>query len=457
MSEYYESTSSGRSAIPLLGDNNFGPWRQKMSDHLMEYDLWFIISGEEEAPDKDSTDPIVRTAYGKYRRKCFRIAAKIRNAMEPHICSKYTDESYNENPKLLWEKLTEGYRKALGLELYYFRQSLFDCTLEAHPTAVKFVHEIERLIECLREAGVEIMPPEKTFYLLHGLPSSWREWRDLQATIIKPDQPEDLIAAIKARESAMIRDKVGETGNDTALAVKGKSYGVGKSGRGFTCGPQVEKSITCYYCQKKGHKRNECRKLKSDSAKGIRQEKVTTAAQVVPTAQLDDSLFTAFSSSSSPLQIDQWLLDSGCSTHVTGLRENFITYSPIPSGEHRIRVANNVEIDAQGRGDVRLVVWDRKKNQQIPFHVSGVLHVPACGKNSLLSVSQLRQSGVFTEFNREGGAALHKSDGSIIEVGETGDLYVLKTISYTSSSGDGFVGEVIASAVDEKLIKEAAL
>src|SRR5207302_249963 len=141
----------------------------------------------------------------------------------------------------------------------------------------------------------------------------------------------------------------------------------------------------------------------------------------------------------------------------TGLRESFISYTPIPSGEHQIRVPNNVEIDAQGRGDVRLVVWDRKKNQQILFHVSGVFHVPACGKNSLLSVSQLRQSGVFTEFNQEGGAALHKSDGSIIEVCETGSLYELTTISHTFGSDDGFVGEVIASAVDEKSIKEAAL
>ena len=84
----------------------------------------------------------------------------------------------------------------------------------------------------------------------------------------------------------MIRDKVGETGNglDTALAVKRKSYGVGKAGHGFTSGPQAKKSITYYYYQKKGHKRNECRKLKSVSAKGIHQEKVTTTAQVVPTA-----------------------------------------------------------------------------------------------------------------------------------------------------------------------------
>jgi len=129
--------------------------------------------------------------------------------MEPRICAQYTSAAYDEDPESLWKKLEEGYRKALGLELYHFRRSLFDCTFDTYRTAAEYVHEIERIIECLREAEEEIKPREKTFYLLNCLPSSWREWHDLQATILKPDQPEDLIAAIKARESTMNRDKGG--------------------------------------------------------------------------------------------------------------------------------------------------------------------------------------------------------------------------------------------------------
>ena len=95
--------------------------------------------------------------------------------MELRICAQYTSATYDEDPKSLWEKLEEGYRKALGLELYYCRRSLFDCTFDAYRTAAEYVHEIERIIECLREAEEEIKPREKTFYLLNGLPASWRE------------------------------------------------------------------------------------------------------------------------------------------------------------------------------------------------------------------------------------------------------------------------------------------
>ena len=177
------------------------------------------------ALDKESTDAADVAAYNEYLRNCYRITAKFRKAMEPHICAQYTSDAYNENPQSLWAMLEEGYSKALGLELYYFRVSLFECTLEAHGTVAKYVSEIERIIRCLRESGKVVELEEKTFYLLHGLPPTWREWRDLQATVIKPEQPEVLIAAIKARESTIKRDKAGGSGNDTVLAVKGRSDG----------------------------------------------------------------------------------------------------------------------------------------------------------------------------------------------------------------------------------------
>ena len=40
MTELYESMQLSHVLFPLLGDNNFGPWRQRMSDQLKELDLW---------------------------------------------------------------------------------------------------------------------------------------------------------------------------------------------------------------------------------------------------------------------------------------------------------------------------------------------------------------------------------------------------------------------------------
>ena len=109
---------------------------------------------------------------------------------------------------------------------------MFDCTFEAHGTASKYVHEIERIIEDLREADEEVKVGEKTFYLLNGLPPSWREWRDLQPTIIQPDKSKDRMAAIKARESTLNRDKMADGTGETVLAVQGRNNGYQGVGRG---------------------------------------------------------------------------------------------------------------------------------------------------------------------------------------------------------------------------------
>jgi len=118
------------------------------------------------------------------------------------------------------------------------------------------------------------------------------------------------------------------------------------------------------------------------------------AAQVASTDQPNNSLFTAFSSTGAPTSRHQWLLDSSCSTHGTGFRDCFTTYEGIPEGKQRICVPNNGEINALGRGDVTLLVWDDGKQCKMELLLKDVLYVPACGENSLLSVSQLRRSSI---------------------------------------------------------------
>jgi len=71
----------------------------------------------------------------------------------------------------------------------------------------KHLHELDPIIVCLREAEEIIKAREKTFYLLNGLPDTWREWHYLQATMIKPDQPDKLVAAIKPNEARLNRDQ----------------------------------------------------------------------------------------------------------------------------------------------------------------------------------------------------------------------------------------------------------
>ena len=78
MTELYESTQSSHELVPHLGHNNFGPWRQRMSDKLKVLDLSWIVSGHEKSLDKDSTDAAVLAAYNKHWRKSFGLQQRLK-------------------------------------------------------------------------------------------------------------------------------------------------------------------------------------------------------------------------------------------------------------------------------------------------------------------------------------------------------------------------------------------
>ncbi|GMF29365.1 unnamed protein product [Phytophthora fragariaefolia] len=65
----------------------------------------------------------------------------------------------------------------------------------------------------------------------------------------------------------------------------------------------------CFYCKKTGHKETECRKKKADEERG-QVERETS-----------DYAFTA----TSAMGKTEWLVDSGVSSHMTSVRDKFVS------------------------------------------------------------------------------------------------------------------------------------
>jgi hypothetical protein len=82
---------------------------------------------------------------------------------------------------------------------------------------------------------------------------------------------------------------------------------------------------------------------------------------------------------------DLWLLDSGCSNHMTGNRE---LLSNIDSSiASNITLGNDYLVKVQGRGTVPILT-----KQNVKKDISNVYHVPDL-KHNLLSVGQLIEKG----------------------------------------------------------------
>jgi len=76
--------------------------------------------------------------------------------------------------------------------------------------------------------------------------------------------------------------------------------------------------------------------------------------------------------------------------------------------ETTVSVTNNFKIDALGRGDVTLNGWDAGERCGKTLMLHNVPHVPDCGLNCLLSISQLRKLNLLVDFHRNGGPSLRR-------------------------------------------------
>ena len=98
-----------------------------------------------------------------------------------------------------------------------------------------------------------------------------------------------------------------------------------------------------------------------------------------------------------------WVLDSGCSNHMTGEKEMFSTLERdnLPSGG--ISFGNDGEGKVIGRGRIAITH---------DLSINNVFHVQGLGYN-LMSVSQLCAMGYYCLFTDESVIVLRKCDLSI--------------------------------------------
>lgn len=78
---------------------------------------------------------------------------------------------------------------------------------------------------------------------------------------------------------------------------------------------------------------------------------------------------------------DQWYLDPGCSSHVTGRKYWFINISP--SLKNKVKFANINTLSDEGIVDVLIRIKDGEKSV-----ISNMLYIPGM-KSNLLSISRL--------------------------------------------------------------------
>lgn len=110
-----------------------------------------------------------------------------------------------------------------------------------------------------------------------------------------------------------------------------------------------------------------------------------------PKVNLVENECEALSTINNKVGQDDWIIDSGCSIHMSNNKSLFKNYEPVIN--KNVKVANGKSMKVHGKGEV-IIELINKKN----LLVTNVLYIPDLKHNSL-SVSKLGEKGVTISLN----------------------------------------------------------
>lgn len=341
--------------IERFDGTNFHLWKYKLSMLLKEKNLWNIVTGVESSPLSDS---LKANFLVKQQKAASIITLCLSNAIIPDIIGE-------DDPKLIWDKLTSLYESKTLVNTLFLRRKLFTIVKSTTHTMREHINEVRSLADQLKLCGSPVDEKDIVMTLLMSLPEQHYSGVITALSTKKPSELSlDYIKSFLHEHDQ--RHTLTDNNAETAFI--------------STSIP----SRKCFFCKRPGHIKKDCHKfaswMKKKNADGNIQASVATSRN-----RSDDLL---------------WYLDSGASRHMT----SNITF--LKNYEVKPRAVNGFTSEttlSPGQGTVDFGT----------FRLSQVMLVPNLHIN-LISTSKLD----------EANCKIEHSDGKVTITDHTGKIIV---------------------------------
>ena len=322
------------------------------------------------------------------------------------------------DPQMVWKALADQFERKTWANKLELKRRLFTMRLseggsiQAH---VKAMTELWGGLAAIREAVNE---EDKVVYLLASLPECY----SMLVTALEASANVPSLAVVTERllhEEAKLTSRPSHTSQEGAL-VTSKS----------------KKSFRCHYCNKPGHFKKDCEelaaKMKGQSKPTMPGKKKKTrmgAFKVTITAE-DESgsesegtgLVVQYVLSAASKSSNQWIVDSGATSHMCNDESIFTNFRPLSPSLH-VTLGDGRSLQATGQGNVVLKMnlpHDRIEN----CILHDVLLIPELSYN-LLSVTSAAKRRKMTTFTKD-TCEIRDSKSRIVALGNRdGGLYNL--------------------------------
>ena len=411
------------------GSGDYRIWRRKIRSLLAQQKLLRVLEDPIEWPDNTSKvqqEELLETATGII---IFNLSDAIIRLVDKE-----------ETPAKMWKKLEEQFQQKSLTNKIYLKERIFGFKMSHTKTLDQNLDEFLRMhIELANSGENEALSDEnQAIIILNSLPESYREVK----TAIKYGRTsitlEEVISALKSKDLEMKSEKTnsgngemnlsrGRSSHKKSFQNRGRSTSSNhhrSSNKGKSRSPSRDSGDTtgCFYCGKSGHYKRDCYfyNNKNKNKKGGRFPERTDQNKHQNDKQQEANYSDGYDSGevyvASTSFKDDWILDSGCTFHMTNSREILTDYRDSKGG--KVILGNNNTCSIEGSSKVSFKMFDG-----IVRTLTGVRYVPNLARN-LISISVLDDMGIVSKIEA-GSMKLSKGAMTIIKGHKHDGLYYL--------------------------------
>ncbi|KAG8481484.1 hypothetical protein CXB51_026330 [Gossypium anomalum] len=397
--------------IPLLDRNTrFALWQIKMQAVLAQMDLEDALLGIDKMPSTLTDEEKKR----KDRKALTQLHLHLSNEILQDVMKEKTAAA-------LWKRLEQICMSKTLTSKLHMKQRLYAHRLEEGASVHEHLTVFKEILSNLEAMEVQYDKEDLGLILLCSLPPSYSTFRDTilysRESLTVDEVYDSLTSYDKMKHLVVKPDSQGE-----GLIVRGRQDRNTDDDRGRT--------------QERNHRATNKIKREAANQKG-KQPENSGEADVVEDYSDGELLVASVNDSKVS---EEWILDSGCTFHMSPNRDWFTTYETVSEGV--VLMGNNASCKIAGVGTIKVKMFDG-----VVRTLSDVRYVPELKRN-LISLSTLDSKGY--RYTAESGV-LKISKGSLVVMKgqrKTAKLYVLQGSTVT---GDAAVAS--SSLSDDDITK----
>ena len=333
-------------------------------------------------------DDIPENATSDERRKWIRGDAKAKAVIGLTLSDDYLQHVLGySSAKETWEAILNVFERHNLLNKRAARRDFYTVSMLPSEKVLVFINRVKKIAARLQSMSVEIDDKEIAMAVLNGLPPRF----DNLIVALGALGNEDKVFGLEFVKSRLLQEEQRECMKTASVSSPHAPALVNRM--------PIRRDMKCTNCNRHGHTAargwgkdvNGRRPAPPDGFRsrntGLKPSAFVSRNEN-STVAFAESDFTCLLSTSPPrpetTKSGSWLVDSGCSAHITFDRSLFVTYERMQSGS--VEMGTKAKANVAGCSDVQFML--NVNGSPHPCKLTNVLHVPDFGY-SLLSVSQM--------------------------------------------------------------------